>query len=92
MVEMLQIRDLEAMRVMFGLVLVAAQFVYSLLTQGSSDLVGWLRELGGASGYKHERRNGPYILLQGLAALYQTLTTLSLAWYKPFIATALQSG
>lgn len=82
-VENIQVRSLEKMRRLFGLVLAAAQFVFYLLDSWPAKAVKWIRELGGKLGLKTDRE-GPYIFLQGLVALYQTFLTVSFALIEPF--------
>ena len=43
----------------------------------------WLRKLGGKLGLKSDR-DGPYILLRGLSAVWQSATTLSWLAIQPF--------
>ena len=45
--------------------------------------VMWLRLLGGKLGLPIDR-DGPYILLRGLQAVWQTVATLTLLALKPF--------
>ena len=82
-VEKLAVQDLEAMRCVFGLVLLAAQFVFYLLQEWPPAAVMWVRELGGKVGTKQDR-DGPYIFLQGLVALYQSWLALSFVRINPF--------
>ena len=82
-VEDLRVRTLERMRRIFALVLVAAQFVFFIAKRWPPKAVLWLRKLGGKLGLKSDR-DGPYILLRGLSAVWQSLTTLSLLAVLPF--------
>ena len=82
-VEKIGVQDLEAMRCVFGLVLLAAQFVFYLLEEWPPQAIKWIRELGGKVGTNQDR-DGPYIFLQGLVALYQSWLTLSFVRINPF--------
>ncbi|MFZ1041337.1 MAG: hypothetical protein WAN58_08500, partial [Anaerolineales bacterium] len=59
------------------------QFVFHLNQHWPPRAVLWLRKLGGKLGLPSDR-DGPYILLRGLSAIFQTLATLSLANIQPF--------
>jgi hypothetical protein len=65
------------------LVLLAAQFVFHLMHTWPPSAVLWLRRLGGKLGLAIDR-DGPYILLRGLAAVWQAITTLTLLAVCPF--------
>ena len=82
-VEDLRVQTVERMRRIFALVLVAAQFVFSLMKHLPPGAVLWLRKLGGKLGWKSDR-DGPYILLRGLSAVWQTVATLSWTAIQPF--------
>jgi hypothetical protein len=82
-VEDLRVHTVERMRRVFALVLVAAQFVFSLGKHWPPKAVLWLRKLGGKLGLKTDR-DGPYILLRGLSAVWQTVATLSWTAIQPF--------
>lgn len=82
-VEDLRVRTVERMRRVFALVLVAAQFVFSLGKHWPPKAVLWLRKLGGKLGLKTDR-DGPYILLRGLSAVWQSVATLSWLAIQPF--------
>ena len=82
-VEDLRVHTVERMRRIFALVLVAAQFVFSLMIHWHPKAVLWLRKLGGKLGLKSDR-DGPYILLRGLSAVWQSATTLSWLAIQPF--------
>jgi hypothetical protein len=82
-VEDIRVRTLERMRRLFALVLLAAQFVFHLNQQWPPQAVLWLRKLGGKLGLSTDR-DGPYILLRGLSAVYQTVATLSWTAIQPF--------
>ena len=82
-VEDMRVRTLERMRRLFVLVLVAAQFVFYLMENWPVRAVQWLRKLGGKLGLKTDR-DGPYIVLRGLGAVWQTVATLTLLAISPF--------
>jgi hypothetical protein len=82
-VEDLRVRTLERMRRIFALVLVAAQFVFFIAKRWPPKAVLWLRKLGGKLGLKSDR-DGPYILLRGLSAVWQCMATLSWLSIQPF--------
>lgn len=82
-VEDVRVRTLERMRRVFALVLLAAQFVFHLHQHWPPQAVLWLRTLGGKLGLSSDR-DGPYILLHGLSAVYQTVATLSWTAIQPF--------
>lgn len=75
-VEDMRLRTLERMRRLFILVLLAMQFVFHLRESWPAVGVRWLRELGGKLGLQIDR-DGPYILLRGLSAVWQTAATLT---------------
>jgi hypothetical protein len=82
-VEDLRVQTLERMRRLFALVLLAAQFVFYLMVHWPPKAVLWLRKLGGKLGLTTDR-DGPYILLRGLSAVWQTVATLSWTAIQPF--------
>jgi len=82
-VEDMQVRTLERMRRLFALVLLTAQLVFHLMHTWPPLALRWVRLLGGKLDRSSDR-DGPYILLRGLQALFQTLTTLSLLSVLPF--------
>ena len=82
-VEDLRVQTLERMRRLFALVLLAAQFVFYLMAHWPPQALRWLRKLGGKLGLRCDR-DGPYILLRGLGAVWQTVTTLSWTAIQPF--------
>lgn len=61
----------------------AAQFVFFLAKRWPSQAVLWLRQLGGKLGLKTDR-DGPYILLRRLSAVWQSMATLSWLAIQPF--------
>ncbi len=71
------------MQRLFTLVLVAAQFVFHLMDTWPPQTVPWLRKLGGKLEVAMDR-DGPYIVLRGLVALWQTVATLTLLALEPF--------
>jgi len=81
--EDLRVRTIERMRRIFALVLAAAQFVFYLTKHWPPVAVLWLRKLGGKLCLKSDR-DGPYILLRGLSAVWQCAATLSLLSILPF--------
>lgn len=82
-VEDMRVRSLERMRRLFDLVLLAAQFVFFLMNTWPTTAVHWLHQLGGKLGLTTDR-DGPYLLLRGLSAIYQTAVTLSHLAIHPF--------
>jgi len=82
-VEDVRVHTLERMRRIFALVLVAAQFVLALSKRWPPMAVLWLRKLGGKFGLKTDR-DGPYILLRGLSAVWQSVAALSWLAVQPF--------
>jgi len=82
-VEDMRVETLEHMRRLFVLVLLAAQFVYSIGRTWTRTAVRWLRDLGGKLGLKSDC-DGPYVLLRGISAVWQTAATLTFAAHHPF--------
>lgn len=82
-IEDLRVRTVERMRRLFVLVLLAALFVYHIGLTWSKEAVTWLRYLGGKSGLDSDR-DGPYLLLQGISAVFVTASTLAFATHYPF--------
>jgi Transposase DDE domain len=82
-VEDMRVRSVERMRRLFILVLLAAQFVMHLMERWPPVGVGWLRLLGGKLGLQIDR-DGPYQVLRGLSAVWQTVATLTLLSVCPF--------
>jgi len=82
-VEDMRVQTLERMRRLFALVLLAAQFVFYLMKHWPAKAVLWLRKLGGKLGLTTDR-DGPYILLRGMSAVWQTATALSWTAIQPF--------
>ena len=82
-VEDLRVETLERMRRLFALVLLAAQFICYIGRTWTQPAVRWLRMLGGKLGLKSDR-NGLYILMRGISAVWQTAATLSFSARHPF--------
>jgi hypothetical protein len=82
-VEDLRVQTLERMRRVFLLVLLAAQFVATLARTWSPSAVRWLRQLGGKLGLAQDR-DGLYVLLRGMSAVWQTAATLAFLANHPF--------
>jgi hypothetical protein len=82
-VEDMRVHTLDRMRRLFALVLLAAQIVFVVADQWPPNAVLWLRQLGGKLGLSGDR-DGPYWLLQGIAAVISTTMTLSFAFLHPF--------
>jgi hypothetical protein len=73
-----------------ALVLAAAHFVFHVMQPWPPAAVTWLRLLGGKLGLQNDR-DGPYILLRGLQAVWQTVATLTLLALEPFPHHAFES-
>ncbi len=82
-IERIQVHTLERMRRLFILVLLAALFVYHVDQVWPQPAVLWLRRLGGKLGHASDL-DGPYVLLQGIAAVWTTVATLTFAQQNPF--------
>ena len=82
-VEEMRVRTLERMRRLFLLVLLAAMFVYHIGLAWPEPAVRWLRCLGGKLGLRIDR-DGPYLLLAGIRAVFVTAATLAYAAHHPF--------
>lgn len=82
-VEDMRVQTLERMKRLFILVLAAAQFVFYLIDSWPPSAVQWIRTLGGKLGLDNDL-DGPYLVLRGLAALFQTAVTLSFLALRPF--------
>lgn len=76
-VEDMRLQYLERMKRLFFLVLAAAQFVFYLIDTWPSRAVNRIRELGGKLGLANDL-DGPYLVLRGLRAIFQTITPPSL--------------
>lgn len=77
-------RSLARVQRLFVLVLLSAQLVFHLEVTWSPAAVTWLRRLGGRLDLGIDR-NGPLILLAGLGAVGQAVTTLFLSCYRTFL-------
>jgi hypothetical protein len=82
-IEDLRVQSLERMRRLFILVLLAAQFVFYVGRTWAQASVLWLRQLGGKLGLKSDL-DGPYVLLRGISAVWQTVATLTFLANHPF--------
>jgi len=82
-VEDMRVQTLERMRRLFMLVLLAAQFVCYIHRTWAHLATDWLRRLGGALGLKQDR-NGVYLLLRGISAVWLAVATLTFALHHPF--------
>jgi hypothetical protein len=82
-VEDMRVRTLERMRRLFLLVLLAAQVVFLIHHSWPPPAVRWLHQLGGKLGLASDR-DGPYLLLRGLRAVFQTVATLTHLALLPF--------
>lgn len=79
----MRVRKLERMRRLFLLVLLAAMFVYHLGLAWPAPAIRWLRCLGGKLGLRIDR-DGPYLSLAGIRAVFVTAATLAYAAHFPF--------
>lgn len=79
----MRVQKLERMRRLFLVVLLATLFVYHLGVAWPHDAIRWLRCLGGKLGMRIDR-DGPYILLAGIRAVFVTAATLAYAAHHPF--------
>lgn len=82
-VEDMRVRTLERMRRLFALVLLSAHVVFMIGELWPPKAILWLRQLGGKLGLSGDR-DGPYWLLQGLAAVIIASMTLSFAFLHLF--------
>ena len=82
-VEDLRVETLERMRRLFVFVLLAAQFICYIGRTWTQPTVRWLRVLGGNLGLKSDR-NGLYVLMRGISAVWQTAATLTFSASHPF--------
>ncbi|HKZ70555.1 MAG TPA: hypothetical protein VJ020_10780 [Anaerolineales bacterium] len=82
-VEDMRVETLERMRRLFILVLLAAQFICAIGRTWSPAAVIWLRQLGGKLGLSSDR-DGLYILMRGISAVWQTAATLAFLANHPF--------
>lgn len=84
-VEDLRVETLERMRRLFLCVLRAAQFVCHIDRTWHTHAVRWLRLLGGKLDVESDR-DGLYILLRGIGAVWQAAATMTFALNHPFPA------
>jgi hypothetical protein len=82
-VEDMRVHTLDCMRRVFAMVLLAAQIVFVIDNQWPEKAVEWLRVLGGKLELSSDR-DGPYWLLQGIAAVIVSAMTFSFAVLRPF--------
>lgn len=82
-VEDVRVQTLERMRRIFVLLLLAALFVDHIAHAWSQHMVLWLRRLGGKLGLSSDR-DGPYVLLVGIRAVFVTVATLAFTARHPF--------
>lgn len=82
-VEDLRVETLERMRRLFAFVLLAAQFICYIGRTWAQPAVRWLRTIGGKLGLKSDR-NGPYVLMRGISAVWQTAATMQFVQTNPF--------
>jgi hypothetical protein len=82
-VEDVRVHTLDRMRRIFAMVLLTAQLVFVVADQWPPPAVQWLRILGGKLELTTDR-DGPYWLLQGIAAVIITAMTLSFVALHPF--------
>lgn len=82
-VEDVRVQTMERMRRIFILILIAALFVYHIAHAWPQHMVLWLRQLGGKLGLSSDR-DGPYVLLAGIRAVWVTVATLTFAALHPF--------
>lgn len=85
-VEDMRVHTLERMRRIFVLVLLAALFVYHVAHTWPRNALLWIRNLGGKLGLSSDR-DGPYVLLAGIRAVWITAATLAFAARHPFPRT-----
>jgi hypothetical protein len=82
-VEDMRVHTLDRMQRLFALILLAAQFVFYLMHSWPPEAVLWIRQLGGKLNIPSDR-DGPYLVLHGLSAIFKTAMTLSFAVSNPF--------
>lgn len=82
-VEAMRVQTLERMRRLFVMVLLAALFVHRVAHTWPDRMVLWLRRLGGKLGLSSDR-DGPYVLLAGISAVFVTASTVAFAAQHPF--------
>jgi hypothetical protein len=82
-VEDVCVQTLERIRRVFVLLLLAVLFVYHVAHTWPRDRRAWLRYLGGKLGTSSDR-DGPYLLLAGIQAVFVTCATKHFAARYPF--------
>jgi len=82
-VEDMRVQTLERMKRLFILVLAAAQFIFYLIDTWPPQAVLWIRSLGGKLGLANDL-DGPYLVLRGISAIFQTRATLTFVAISPF--------
>ncbi len=82
-VEDMRVQTLEPMKRLFFLVLAAAQFIFFLIDTWPPMAVLWIRQLGGKLSLTNDL-DGPYLVLRGVTALFQTRATLTFLAVSPF--------
>jgi len=82
-VEDMRVETLERMRRLFLFVLLAAQFVCHIDRNWNAQAVRWLRLLGDKLDVESDRE-GLYILLRGIGAVWQAAATMTFARNHPF--------
>jgi hypothetical protein len=82
-VEDMRVHTLERMRRIFVLVLLAALFTYDVAHSWPRKALLWIRRLGGKLGRTSDR-DGAYVLLAGIRAVFITAATLAFAARHPF--------
>lgn len=84
-VEDMRVETLERMRRVFLLVLLSAQFIGHIDRHWNAHAVCWLRLLSSKLDLASDR-DGLYVLLRGISAVWQTAATTTFALNHPFPA------
>ena len=82
-IEDMRVHTVERMRRVFVLVLLATLFLYQVAQTWSKPALLWIRCLGGKLGFSSDR-DGPFVLLAGIRAVFVTHATLAFAHQHPF--------
>jgi hypothetical protein len=82
-IEDMRVRTVERMRRVFALVLLATLFIYQVAQTWPQPALQWIRCLGGKLGVSSDR-DGLYVLLAGLRAIFVTHATLAFTHQHPF--------
>lgn len=82
-IEDMRVRTVERMRRVFVLVLLATLFIYQVAQTWPKPALLWIRCLGGKLGLSSDR-DGPYVLLAGIRAVFVTHATMAFAHQHPF--------